>query len=158
MVKHIPHKDREWLFDAASAHHIEKMMTPKRRFLDKLEGCPEWDRRLLNPKLVEKNELTEEDIQAIVNLHNDRLHLWHRLNKLDPTTPEGRAELREGVQLTENIEFDLQKAWKFPQSRSHHTWWYQIPHCQCPYYDNRDSFGTDVRYIKPSCPAHGDKQ
>lgn len=133
------------------------MMETKRKFLDKLEGCPEWTKEMLNPKLVEKQELTEENIQAIIDLHNRRLHLFHHLKKLDPETAEGRTELREAAKTLEEIEYDMQTEWNFPQSRSHHSWWYEIPHCRCPYYDNRDAWGTDQRYIRPDCPVHGNE-
>lgn len=132
-------------------------MTTKRKFLDKLEGCPEWSRDHLNPKLAEKQGLTDDDVETIIDLHNDRLHLFHHLKKVDPETAEGRAEVREAVTTLEALEYDLQTAWGFPQSRSHHTWWYDLPHCKCPYYDNRDAFGVDQRFVRPDCPAHGEE-
>lgn len=131
-------------------------MTSKRRFLDKLEGCPEWSRHNLNPKLVEKQQLTEENIQTIIDLHNERLHMFHHLKKVDPNTEEGRAELREAAKTLEELEYGMQEAWGFPRSRDHHTWWYEIPHCRCPRSDNRDMFGIDQRYIRKNCPAHGE--
>jgi hypothetical protein len=130
------------------------MTDNKTKFKDRLEGCPEWSREMLNPKLVEKQELTDADIQVIIDAHNERLHLFHRLEKVDPETLEGRAELRAGAARLEELEFKMQEGWKFPQSRDHHTWWYQIPHCRCPRLDNRDNFGTGQRFVARDCPVH----
>jgi hypothetical protein len=111
---------------------------------------------MLNPKMIERQGIGEDEIQTIIDLHNERLHLFHRLKKVDPETAEGRAELREGVKTLEKIEYGMQEAWGFPQSRAHHTWWYEIPHCCCPRSDNRDMFGVDQRFIRRNCPAHSE--
>lgn len=133
------------------------MTDTKTKFKDKLEGCPEWSREMLNPKLVAKQELTEENIQAIIAAHNERLRLFHRLKKVDPKTEEGLDELRQGAMRLEELEFEMQDAWGFPRSKDHHTWWYELPYCRCPWLDNRDNFGVDQRIIRADCPVHGNE-
>jgi len=131
------------------------MTDEKTKFKDKLEGCPETTRDMLNSALIEEQELSEENIQAIIYAHNEREHLFHRLRKIDPWSREGNAELRRGVDRLEELEFAMQAAWKFPQRREYHRWWHRIPHCQCRGMSIYEKFDLNQRAIHANCPAHG---
>ena len=107
----------------------------------------------LNPSLVLKQKLTQEDIDEIKRLHVIRLELFDYMRK--PEVARDRDLLRHCVQGMEDIEFCMQMAWKFDKDRSKHTWWYQVPNCECPMIDNHDLFGIDRRIINQDCPCHG---
>lgn len=101
---------------------------------------------MLNPKLVEKKKLAVEDVAALEFLHkelDDVVHNPH--NYTDP------------VALIEDIEFQMQRLWKFEENRDMHTHWLRIKGCTCPEYDNMERRGTPYRVLTASCPWHGGK-
>ena len=54
----------------------------------------------------------------------------------------------------ENLEFELQKNWNFPQDKLFHTWWNKFSGCTCPKMDNAERFGFE-KIIVTDCPFHG---
>lgn len=110
---------------------------------------------MLNPRLVERQGLSEDDVQAVLGLHEELEDIFDVMKQLSPDNPEELMKLRQLVIVVEQLEFDLQKAWRFEQSRDHHTWWYRAPHCQCPKMDNDDAFGTKYHIRRDNCPLHG---
>lgn len=113
--------------------------------------------KFLNPHLIEKQGLTEEEVQVVLNLHERLDALFEKMSQLDPSCSEQLNELTQLAQQVEDIEFAMQKAWKFEQSKDHHTWWYRAPHCRCPKLDNDDAFGTPYHITRQDCPLHGFK-
>ena len=112
---------------------------------------------ILNSKLVEKQQLSEEDIKELINLHEVRETLFSLAGQLSPDDyEEDRMILRTYAVLLESLEYNMQRVWKFEQNRNFHSWWYQMPHCSCPHLDNVDRFGTDQRVYLTSCPVHGE--
>lgn len=98
---------------------------------------------IVNMALAEKQGLTEADhekLQALYNALDDLL-----------TQPEN---YENPVDLIEQIEFKLQKVWKFPQDARYHTHWVKIKGCTCPKMDNKNYFGSDICLINQKCKWH----
>mgnify|MGYP001813114494 FL=1 len=110
---------------------------------------------VLNERLLEKQGIDEEGAQRIIALHEKRENMFDLMRALDPEDPQQRISLREWAEKVEELEFELQDAWGFPQTRDMHSWWYRLPHCKCPIMDNMDVMGTDLRYFNGDCPIHG---
>jgi hypothetical protein len=108
----------------------------------------------LNPLLILKQKLTEEDVEEIKRLHVIRLELFDYMRK--PEVVADKVLLHECANGMEMIEFAMQKAWKFDRDRTKHSWWYRVPNCKCPKFDNEERFGVNHRIINLDCPCHGE--
>ena len=104
----------------------------------------------LNPDLIKQQKLTKKEVKRLQELHAYRERVFADMElETDPAALRGFAE------RVENIEFMLQEAWRFPQDAQKHSWWFQVPHCQCPKLDNWERVGTGQRIINGDCPVHG---
>lgn len=108
-----------------------------------------------NYRLLEQNGLedTPETREEILDLHIKRHEIMQMMRDCAPDDYEALASHRDELTMT---EYGLQAAWGFPQNINFHSYWYQVPHCTCPKLDNKDSFGTDYKYIAGNCPVHGE--
>lgn len=105
----------------------------------------------INRDLAAVRNITPSNIKRIKELHVTR----HLLFELAKVKLDNRETLKNMVTVLENLEFELQKAWKFEQDNWKHTWWNKIPGCTCPKVDNQDTYGTPFRYYSGDCPFHG---
>jgi len=112
-------------------------------------GSPQYR---LNERLATAQGVTDEQLTKLRDLHQQKLMLFEQMELLDPTTEPGR--LKSLAFAVEQIEFDLQANWNFPQDPNFHEW-YLVPHCKCPTLDNRDRKGTQFKVISTFCPIHG---
>lgn len=110
---------------------------------------------MLNKRLIEQQGLTEQEVAYIEQLHAQREEMFKEMEALDPAPTMDRTKLREYVGKLEQLEFEMQRGWKFEVNRDYHTWWYCAPHCECPKMDNRELQGTKYRITAGSCPLHG---
>ena len=106
----------------------------------------------LNPNLVARQRLTQDDINQVTALHKVKNQLFERMEKLDPVGQ--RQELQLCVLDLQEIEFGMQRAWKFEEDADRHSWWYRAPHCRCPRMDNSDPLMPN-RITRQDCPLHG---
>lgn len=106
---------------------------------------------ILNPHLTEKQELSSKDIDTLMELHNE-------MQVLKDTPLSEIDDIPEYVAQVENLEYDMQEAWKFSKDPTHHTHWFTDPKCACPKFDNLDLIGIDRRIISLSCPLHGNRK
>jgi hypothetical protein len=109
----------------------------------------------LNPVLVERQGLNEQEVSHLERLHYVRKVLFQDMEQMDPKNDTERRELRYCVQELEALEFEMQKAWKFEEDKTKHTWWFRAPHCICPKLDNMERFGAEDKVITADCPLHG---
>jgi hypothetical protein len=63
---------------------------------------------------------------------------------------------KEILKEIEELEYDLQYFWGFPQDRCFHSYQWGLPSCKCPVMDNRERIGTGTWIINRNCPYHGD--
>ena len=104
----------------------------------------------LNQELIKKQGLDPERVKRLQELHAYRKQVFADMElETDP------AALRAFAVRVESIEFQLQEAWGFVQDAQKHSWWFQVPHCQCPKIDNWERVGTGQRIINGDCPVHG---
>lgn len=103
----------------------------------------------LNQGLAERMGVTDQELINLIDLHQHKLSLFDNMEVTKDT-----RELKQFAKQVEQIEFDLQKNWHFPQDSSFHEW-YTVPQCTCPHMDNADMRGIDRRIISQSCPVHG---
>ena len=102
-----------------------------------------------NEDLVKKQGLTQEDLAALDEAYEKLKNLFQLAEEQTDS-----KELAKISMQVEDIEFELQRIWKFEQNGAMHTYWYKIPHCECPILDNRELFGTGRRIYNTSCPVH----
>lgn len=106
----------------------------------------------LNGNLAIANKVTDEELEQIKALHVKKLDLF------DIATQAAAANntdlLKSLAAELQQIEFDMQKAWHFPQDHTFHEW-YAIPGCRCPKMDNAEARGVDRRIYSGACPIHG---
>ena len=110
---------------------------------------------MLNRRLLERQNINNAEEEFILTLHRMKDVLFEFESTLDPGDSEDRPIFKELVPVLENIEFAMQKAWKFEETSDHHTWWYRWNHCTCPKMDNDELQGVPQRVYSMSCPLHG---
>lgn len=108
----------------------------------------------LNKSLVERQELSEDDIEELQHLHSTREDLFRLAGNLDLTKETDVATIRVYATLLEALEYDMQRVWKFDQNPHYHSWWYKMPHCKCPTMDNDDLMGSEYRICNTDCKIH----
>ena len=114
---------------------------------------------ILNEMLIEKQGLTESEVEHINELHVIKDTLFENVAGLNPKDPDELEMIRYAAVELRDIEFAMQRAWRFDESTSRHTHWLYIPHCRCPKMDNADNWGVewggvDARWSNGSCPVH----
>lgn len=102
----------------------------------------------INPQLIKNQGIDDISLDMIKSLHSQKYSYFERMELTD-----NPMELKELAQKIEDLEFRLQREWKFPLNKNYHRW-FEVPKCLCPKYDNADSLGTDYRIINPDCPIH----
>ncbi len=111
-----------------------------------------FDKRIstINSILVANQGLDLDTVSKINKLHRVRncyLTLMDEFND--------KGNLRHFSNIITQIDFQLQKLWKFKEDSAYHRFW-ELPKCDCPKMDNIDTYGTGHRYINPNCILHGD--
>ena len=112
------------------------------------------EKAMINPHLVEEQELTDEDIEEIRAFWNIRHSIEKDMESLDPQHKGNKVELKKLLKVWTENEFNLQEAWKFDKNADYHKWWH-LPHCTCPKMDNDDNYPTGLYYMMGDCPYHG---
>jgi len=105
---------------------------------------------ILNQNLIAKQELTFEEVKTIIRLHKKRIDIEN--NIFVQTNPKRKLVL---LKKWEEIQFQLQDAWKFPRIQGKHVFW-RMKGCTCPKIDNDDNWTNNGPYFYNSaCPIHG---
>lgn len=104
----------------------------------------------LNQNLVARNNVSIEAQLQLCTLYDE----------LEALIEEGDASFsvetnREIANKIEQLEFNLQRLWGFPESQMHHRYWSRLDMCLCNAnsMDNIDDFGYR-RTIRLDCPIH----
>jgi hypothetical protein len=112
-----------------------------------------------NPKLADKQEVSELNREVIDKLHVLReLLVDHSINlkSLDYTDMEYSEAQYQKETYKEWFENEqlLQKLWNFPGDDNYIRFW-EFPACTCPKMDNNDNY-PNGRYVQvQNCPIHG---
>ena len=104
----------------------------------------------LNKYLIEKQGLSNEDVEKIKKLHIFKHLIFEKM--LD--CPEEELALYNEYVVA--CEYALQRAWKFPEDENYHRFW-DTPMCHCPKVDNEDSYPTGYYSHTVGCPVHDPK-
>jgi len=104
---------------------------------------------LLNWSAAQHNELTDDEMQLIIECHERRVVIFEQL-AVENDPPRQRQYAAE----IEDLEFEMQGHWHFEPNRNKHTWWIKSPGCKCPPMDNAGGKGIARRYIAIECPLH----
>jgi hypothetical protein len=97
----------------------------------------------LNEALLKKQCVTEDEEFGLLNAYAELKDLLEN------------PELYENpVQMIEELEFELQELWHFPQDRNYHRYWKRIKGCCCPSHDNEDPMYFGRRITVSDCPYH----
>lgn len=106
---------------------------------------------VVNSRLVTNQGLDLDEVDKVNKLHKVRNCYLTLMENTDDS-----VELKRLSLFVTQIDFQLQKLWKFKVDSAYHRFW-ELPKCQCPASDNLDTFGTGHRYINPNCKIHGKK-
>ena len=106
---------------------------------------------VINSRLVTNQGLDLDEVDKVNKLHKVRNCYLTLMENTDDS-----VELKRLSLFVTQIDFQLQKLWKFKVDSAYHRFW-ELPKCQCPASDNLDTFGTGHRYINPNCKIHGKK-
>jgi hypothetical protein len=104
---------------------------------------------VVNSRLVANQGLDLDEVDKVNKLHKVRNCYLTLMENTDDS-----VELKRLSLFITQIDFQLQKLWKFKVDSAYHRFW-ELPKCQCPASDNLDTFGTGHRYINPNCKIHG---
>ena len=104
---------------------------------------------VVNSRLVTNQGLDLDEVDKVNKLHKVRNCYLTLMENTDDS-----VELKRLSLFITQIDFQLQKLWKFKVDSAYHRFW-ELPKCQCPASDNLDTFGTGHRYINPNCKIHG---
>ncbi|KKN29959.1 hypothetical protein LCGC14_0838780 [marine sediment metagenome] len=102
----------------------------------------------LNSRLALEQNLTGDDILAILASHKLRMMIFDVMKKIEPTSKENVSRLRHFAKRIQQLEFEAQKQWKFEPDASKHSWWWDIPHCSCPVHANWKTWNGRILGIK----------
>lgn len=106
----------------------------------------------LNENLVEKQKLTDKQIEKIKDLHAIRFEIEEEMG-----SEEYVQSLKVLYMAWVVNQFLLQDAWGFPRNSDYHAS-HRLSRCLCPKMDNDDRLGTPHKVINPHCPLHGVQQ
>ena len=106
---------------------------------------------VINSRLVTNQGLDLDEVDKVNKLHKVRNCYLTLMENTDDS-----VELKRLSLFVTQIDFQLQKLWKFKVDSAYHRFW-ELPKCQCPASDNLDTFGTGHRYINTNCKIHGKK-
>lgn len=102
----------------------------------------------LNARMVERQNLSPEDIEVVKALHLKRIALHEVMETADESL------LKELDEKCTKLEFEIQKAWGFKKDAKRHRFW-ERPRCSCPSMDNNDNYPTGIYSIDQGCLLHG---
>jgi len=107
----------------------------------------------INKGLLKKQDaLINRD--KILELHSERFDLIDMMREeLDKKDIDKDLLYLYDTLYTE-IEFDLQRAWKFPINSNYHRFWDRIG-CSCPVMDNSERYPYGYYVVSFTCLLHG---
>ena len=107
---------------------------------------------MINMNLLKERKIEKENAFEILRLHHKREIIFLEMKYSDDI-----EFIKIKYNELKNIEFELQELWGFEQNENYHFLIGKgyIPHCECPYLDNKDLIGTDIRIYNENCPIHG---
>lgn len=115
---------------------------------------------ILNTVLIEEQQLSNDEVAEIIKLHEHRETLFARVKNLNPL--KDMTRIRNLSKYLERIEFKMQEWWKFEINKDKHSWWFQIPHCQCSSVVNLSIHINNIsgreflpRQVSAECLIHG---
>lgn len=108
------------------------------------------ERFIINKNLLDV-QLCWENLEAIKSAHTLKLLFYTMIE--EETNPVMLKELAKDI--TE-VEFELQRLWKFNVDAKYHRFW-DTPKCQCPKLDNEEAYSTGYHITNLSCPLHGNE-
>jgi hypothetical protein len=95
----------------------------------------------LNEDLIKRQKISSETIQLLVEKHVEKLKIFQLMKDTDDV-----VELKKLAENVTEIEFCLQKLWKFKEDLNYH-YWFEVPKCTCPKIDNFERLGTKFKVI-----------
>lgn len=109
----------------------------------------------LNEKLIKEQEVSYQQRSEIVSLHK-QLKLIFKVAK--KAKKKNILTYTTGKIISDtvlNIEYALQSNWNFPLDANYHKYQNDIPGCTCPREDNKDTYGSPIKWLNVKCKFHG---
>lgn len=89
-----------------------------------------------------------ENLASIKKLFQKKAKLFDEMQN------KPKYSLRHYDKLLTELEFEIQKAYKFEPDVHFHRFW-ERPLCKCPDLDNEERWGTGSYIVMGDCPLHG---
>lgn len=102
----------------------------------------------LNARLITQKALSKMQVQAIKELHKQRMIIEEQLE-----AAHRQEDINYIYSNWTNNQFALQRAWGFPENANFHPS-HRLPHCDCPKLDGDDRIGTPYKVCTVGCPIH----
>lgn len=102
----------------------------------------------LNKHLVERQGLTEEDVEKIKSLHVERLSIEDQL-----ASASRLEDIKTIYSWWVQNQRRLQAVWGFPVNDNFHPS-HRLPHCICAKLDGDERLGTPYKVVTCGCPIH----
>lgn len=103
---------------------------------------------MLNTRLVVKQKLNEEEVDAILLSHKLKDVIFEMSRN-----STSKIEQKFLANMFEALEYEQQLLWKFPLDASFHRF-FDFPGCTCPKMDNEERAGYPEKIYSSNCPAH----
>ncbi len=102
---------------------------------------------MINIKLARKQKLSDETIAEIELTQQELVDLTSTALVDIPSIPAYNKQVEE-------LEFKLQRLWRFELDSTKHTYKFTQPLCKCGTIDNYELFGIDKFIVSELCPLH----
>jgi hypothetical protein len=102
----------------------------------------------LNPHLIKKQGLNQEQVNRIKELHLERISIEKQLEQAHRV-----EDIRFLYSEWCSLQFLLQDAWDFPRDANWHPS-HRLPHCSCPKLDGDDRIGVPYKIVTKGCVIH----
>lgn len=109
---------------------------------------------MINHKLAKTKGLSAEDVWVAEVLHKMGDTFCQKIIETDDL-----KELKKWFWIWTEVNFALQRIWKFEEDDIHHQSWH-LPKCTCPRVDNDEFYVSGMGYqvVHLDCPLHGEPQ
>lgn len=105
----------------------------------------------INPGLVKKRNITDEQLKVIKNLYVERYTIEELMKE---ESADNKSELKNFFEKWTNNQFYIQKTWGAEPNKSLHPFW-QVPHCNCPNHLKGGYQEEAITHYNKECPVHG---
>lgn len=103
-------------------------------------------RTYINPYLINKQNLSKNDVVNLLNLHIQKFTLEDKFE-------DNGMEPEQYQKVWTEIQNKIQITWKLNPNEKKHIFW-EMKKCLCPKVENEDAYPTGEYFYSVECPVH----